>query len=122
MKKTILIAEDSSSVRNFISLALKIKGFKIVAAEDGMDALEKLPKHNFDLLVTDLNMPNIDGYQLISTVRSDPQYSELPIIILSSLSQDEDIEKGIEVGANSYLVKPFNTKRIQYEVMKYLAD
>ncbi len=122
MKKTILIAEDSSSVRNFISLALKIKGFNIVAAEDGMDALEKLPKHNFDLLVTDLNMPNVDGYQLISTVRSDPQYEELPIIILSSLSQEEDIKKGLSVGANSYLVKPFNTKRIQYEVMKYLAD
>lgn len=122
MKKTILVAEDSQSVRNFIALALKIKGYAIVAAEDGMDALEKLPNHNIDLLVTDLNMPNIDGYQLIKNVRSDPEYAELPIIILSSLSNDEDIEKGLGVGANSYLVKPFNTKRIQYEVMKYLAD
>jgi len=122
MKKTILIAEDSTSVRNFITLALKIKGYNIIAAEDGMDALEKLPKQHVDLLVTDLNMPNIDGYQLIKTVRADVEYAELPIVILSSLSNDEDIAKGLGVGANSYLVKPFNTKRIQYEVLKYLAD
>jgi len=120
MAQTILIAEDSSSVRKFITLALKMKGYNVVAAEDGMEALEKLPEHNIDLLVTDLNMPNIDGYQLIKTIREDPQYKYLPIIILSSLSNEEDINQGLGVGANSYLIKPFNTKRIQYEVMKYL--
>ena len=65
-------------------------------------------------------MPNIDGFTLIKTVRSHPEYRELPIIILSSLSKDEDISRGLAAGANSYLIKPFNTKRIQYEVSKYL--
>lgn len=120
MSKTILIAEDSSSIRKFIALALKLQGFKVIATIDGMDALEKLAVEKVDLLITDLNMPNVDGYKLIRTVRSNPDYIELPIIILSSLSKEEDIEEGMSAGANSYLIKPFNSKRIQYEVAKYI--
>jgi two-component system chemotaxis response regulator CheY len=66
-------------------------------------------------------MPNLDGYKLIKTIREDPEYIDLPIIILSSLSRDEDINEGMSAGANSYLIKPFNTKRIQYEVAKYIG-
>jgi two-component system chemotaxis response regulator CheY len=121
MNKTILVAEDSASIRKFITMALKIMGFRVIATEDGMEALEKLPGEKIDLLITDLNMPNIDGYKLISSVRSNPEYRDLPIIILSSLSKDEDIQQGLNAGANSYLIKPFNTKRIQYEVSKYLG-
>ncbi|MFP4368223.1 MAG: response regulator [Candidatus Kapaibacterium sp.] len=120
MSKTILVAEDSASVRKFITLALKIKGMKVITAVDGMEALELLPKERIDLLITDLNMPNIDGLRLIKAIRSDAQYSALPIIVLSSLSKAEDVDAGIKAGANSYLIKPFNTKRIQYEVAKYL--
>lgn len=120
MSKTILIAEDSDSIRKFITLALKLKGYRVIPAADGMEALEKLPTEKIDLLVTDLNMPNIDGFKLIKTLREDPMYGELPIIVLSSLSKDEDVNAGMAAGANSYLIKPFNTKRIQYEVSKYL--
>ncbi len=121
MPKTILIAEDSAAVRKFITLALKIKGYKVIPAVDGMDALEKLPTEHIDMLVTDLNMPNIDGLKLIKTIRESAEYKDLPIIILSSLSKDEDINAGLSAGANSYLIKPFNTKRIQYEVAKFLS-
>lgn len=120
MAKKILVAEDSSSVRKFISFALKLAGYEIITAVDGMDALEQLPKIKIDMLITDLNMPNIDGIRLIKTIREDPEYKELPIIILSSLSADEDIKTGLNAGANSYLIKPFNSKRIQYEISKYL--
>ena len=120
MSKKILVAEDSSSVRKFITFALKLIGYEVIAAVDGMDALEQLPKTKVDLLVTDLNMPNVDGIRLIKTIREDPEYKELPIIILSSLSADEDIENGLSAGANSYLIKPFNAKRIQYEISKYI--
>ncbi len=122
MAKTILVAEDSASVRKFITLALKIKGYRVIATQDGMEAMERLPKEKIDLLITDLNMPNIDGLRLIRTIRQDQEYKELPIIILSSLSKDEDIKEGMDAGANSYLIKPFNTKRIQYEVAKYIGD
>jgi two-component system chemotaxis response regulator CheY len=121
MSKTILVAEDSSSVRKFITLALKLQGYRVIACCDGMEALEKLPGETIDLLITDLNMPNIDGLKLIKSVRGYNEYKDLPIIILSSLSKDEDINKGIEAGANSYLIKPFNTKRVQYEVSKYIG-
>lgn len=121
MTKTILVAEDSNSVRKFVTLALKLAGHKVIGAVDGMDALEKLPAQKIDMLITDLNMPNIDGLRLIKTIRDDKAYKNLPIIILSSLSKDEDINLGLESGANSYLIKPFNTKKIQYEVAKYLG-
>jgi len=121
MSKTILVAEDSSSIRKFVTLALKLKGYKVITAIDGMDALEQLPHQKIDLLLTDLNMPNLDGLSLIRNLRDDPEYKNLPIIILSSLSKEEDIAAGLRAGANSYLVKPFNTKRIQYEISKYLV-
>ena len=120
MAKTILVAEDSSSVRKFIFFALKLAGYEVITAVDGMDAMEQLPKTKIDMLITDINMPNIDGIKLVKSIRENPLYSDLPIIILSSLSADEDIELGLSAGANSYLIKPFNAKRIQYEISKYL--
>lgn len=123
MAKTILVAEDSASVRKFISLALKMKGFNVVTAVDGMEAIEKLPAlDNLDLLITDINMPNIDGISLVKNIRNDSAFKNVPIIILTSLSDDKDIKAGMEAGADSYLIKPFNTKKIQYEVAKYIDN
>ncbi len=120
MKKVILVADDSPTIRKFVSFALTMRGFEVVAASDGMEAIEYLPSKKFDLIITDLNMPNLDGFELIKSVRENEEYSEIPIIILSSLAGSDDIEKGMSYGANSYLVKPFDPKRIQYEVAKYL--
>lgn len=120
MKKVILIADDSATIRKFVSVALKLKGFEIISVSDGMEALEKLPTENINLIITDLNMPNMDGFELIKSVRSSADFKDIPIIILSSLSKSEEIEMGIECGANAYLVKPFDQKRILYEVSKFL--
>lgn len=120
MKKTILTVDDSLSVRKFISLALKAGGYRVISAVDGMNALEILPNEKIDLVITDLNMPNIDGFELVKTIRENSMYKNLPIIILSSLTDTVNIEHGIEMGANSYLIKPFNMKKIQDEVAKYL--
>lgn len=119
--KQIMVVEDSAAVRKFITIALKLEGYSVISAIDGMDAIEKLANVKIDMLITDLNMPNIDGFKLIKTIRNDIEYKDLPIIILSSLSKDEDVLQGLQAGANSYLIKPFNTKRIQYEVSKYLV-
>jgi len=121
MGKCILIADDSSTIRKFMTVTLKMRGFRVIAVADGMEALEMLPKDQVDLIITDLNMPNIDGFEFIKALRTDEYYRSIPVIILSSLADEHDIELGLRLGANSYLIKPFDQKRILYEVSKYLS-
>jgi CheY-like chemotaxis protein len=118
--KAIMVVDDSETIRKFLAFALRALGFSVVAARDGMDALEKLSQNKVDLVITDLNMPNMDGFEFLKALREDREYSEVPIIILSSLSSSQEIDMGMRLGANSYLVKPFDQKRIQYEVAKYI--
>ncbi len=119
---TVMAVDDSPTVVKFVSFALRSAGFKVVTATDGMDALEKLSAmpDGVDLIITDLNMPNVDGYEFIKTVRENQQYSQLPIIILSSEEEEKDKKLGDEVGASSYLVKPFKPNVLLAEVSKYL--
>ena len=121
MEKNVLVVDDSATVRKFISVSLSMQGFKVVTACDGMDALEKLPSENVDLIITDLTMPNMDGFELIRSLRENPQYRDLPVIILSSLNDTVSKETGSKLGIESYVVKPFSLEKIQYEVAKYLT-
>ena len=118
--KAIMVVDDSETIRKFLSFALRALGFSVVSARDGMDALEKLSQNKVDLVITDLNMPNMDGFEFLKALREDTQYCHVPIIILSSLNSSQEIEMGMQLGASSYLVKPFDQKRIQYEVAKYI--
>lgn len=122
MAHTVLVVDDSPTVVKFVTLSLKKFGFNVVTACDGMDAIEKISTapDNVDLIITDLNMPNLDGYSLIDTLRQNAEHQTTPIIILTSEESEEDRERGLTVGANSYLVKPFNAKRLAAEVSKYL--
>ena len=120
MGKAVMVVDDSEPIRKFLIFALRSIGISVVAARDGMDALEKLSHNKVDLVITDLNMPNMDGFEFLKALRDDKEYYEVPVIILSSLSSAKDIEMGLKLGANSYLVKPFDQKRIQYEVAKYI--
>jgi len=122
MKKVIMVADDSSTVRKFVSFSLKMKEYEVVQAEDGMDALEKMSQTHVDLAIVELNMPNMDGYELIETIRSSEDYSDLPVIILSSEGSEAAIEKGKQAGADSYMNKPFDTNMLQYSVSKFLND
>jgi DNA-binding response OmpR family regulator len=115
---TVLVVDDSDTIRKFVTFALRARGLRVVTARDGLEALEKLAAEPADLVITDLNMPGLDGYGLLRALRADDP--ELPILVLSSLSSEEDVQRGIDLGANAYLVKPFDPKRIQYEVAKYL--
>lgn len=121
MANVILIVDDSPTVRKFVSVSLTIQGFTVVAACDGMDALEKLPSSDVDLVITDLNMPKMDGFELIKALRETPDYKNLPVIILSSLSDQVNKERGEQLGVSSYVIKPFSLEKIQYEVAKYLS-
>jgi two-component system, chemotaxis family, chemotaxis protein CheY len=121
MKQVILLADDSPSIRKFVAFSLAMKGYEIIPVSDGMEALEKLPTEHINLVITDINMPNVDGFELIKAIRANEELKEIPIIILSSMGGSEEIEKGLTFGANSYLIKPFDPKRILYEVSKYLT-
>ena len=121
MGRTILAVDDSATVRKFVSVALSMQGFAVVTACDGMDALEKLPNQQVDLVITDLNMPNMDGFEFIKALRENPAYHDLPVIILTSLTDDDSKERGTDLGVNSYVVKPFSLEKIQYEVSKYVS-
>ena len=122
MSQTILVVDDSPTVVKIVSISLKNSGFTVVTARDGIDALETLSNlsEDVDLIITDLNMPNLDGYGLIATVRQNQEYENTPIIILSSEGDEEDQVRGLETGASSYLVKPFKSDRLLSEVKKYL--
>jgi two-component system, chemotaxis family, chemotaxis protein CheY len=121
MGKTVLVVDDSTTVRKFVSVSLEMQGFNVTSACDGMDALEKLPTKRFDLVITDLNMPNMDGFELIKTLRDNEEYRDLPVIILTSLADEANKETGARLGVSSYVVKPFSLEKIQYEVAKYVS-
>jgi len=121
MERVVLVVDDSSTVRKFVSVSLTMQGFKVVTASDGMDALEKLPAGKVDLVITDLNMPNMDGLELIRALRENALYRDLPVIILTSLNDDQSKNTGINLGVASYLLKPFSLEKIQYEVSKYFS-
>ena len=108
MGEKVIIVDDSEMIRNFHSYILKSIGLEIVTALDGADALEKIYSSDGELLIclTDINMPNMDGYTLIERLREDPRYEDLPIIIVSTEDEMQDKQRGFEAGANLYIVKP----------------
>ena len=111
--KRILIVEDSPTMRQLISFALKrIPSVSIVEAGDGVDALKKLAAERVDLILTDINMPIMDGLKLVSLVRSDPELRAIPIVIISTEGATEDRERALALGANSYLTKPIQAMRV----------
>ena len=105
-KKTILIVDDSEFVRSYHSYILEQAHYQVITAVDGSDGLEKLYTNTCDLVLTDINMSNMDGYEFIRRVRANGKYSSLPIIIVSTESEGRDKMKGFEAGANLYIVKP----------------
>jgi two-component system chemotaxis response regulator CheY len=106
MKRNVLVVDDSEFTRNYHSYILREARFEPVTAVDGADGLEKLYSRPFDLVLTDINMANMDGYEFIRRVRSSGDYDNLPIIIISTESEAEDKSRGFLAGANFYIVKP----------------
>ncbi len=120
--KKILVTEDSSTMRSLlVSTIESLEGYQIVEAASGFEALRLLPRENVDLIITDINMPDINGLELISYVRNNPNYRDIPLFIISTESSEKDMEKGLALGANEYLVKPFNPLRLQELISKYIG-
>lgn len=109
----VLVVEDSPTMRQLIVFALKrVRGIEIVEAQDGVDGLKKLSGERFDLILTDINMPIMDGLKLVSMVRNDPAHGAIPIVIITTEGAIEDRERALAIGANEYITKPIQTSRI----------
>ena len=109
----VLIVEDSPTMRQLIAFALKrIRGVRIVEANDGVDGLKKLSSERFDLILTDINMPIMDGLKLVSLVRNDANYRSIPIVVITTEGAQEDRERALALGANDYITKPIQPTKI----------
>ena len=109
----VLIVEDSPTMRQLIAFALKrIRGVRIVEASDGVDGLKKLSSERFDLILTDINMPIMDGLKLVSLVRNDANYKSIPIVVITTEGAQEDRERALALGANDYITKPIQPTKI----------
>ena len=122
-KKLILIVDDSEFVRSYHSYILEQAHFQVITAVDGSDGLEKLYSNPCDLILSDINMSNMDGYEFIRRVRADDKYKSLPIIIVSTESEGKDKMKGFAAGANLYIVKPSSPEMMVENIrMILIAD
>jgi two-component system chemotaxis response regulator CheY len=120
--RRILVVEDSGAMRALIGAALEDldEKLEVEEAESGFAALRLLPRRSYDLIVTDINMPDINGLELVSFVKRDPRYSETPLLIVSTEGSDRDRDKGLALGANAYLVKPFVAEELRSLVLALL--
>lgn len=119
----ILIVEDSSTMRVLLTSALEELDIavKVTEAESGFEALRLLPRESFDLIVTDINMPDINGLELVSFVRNNEAYREIPLVIVSTEGSERDRDKGVGLGADAYLVKPFEPESLREVIRELLA-
>ncbi|MCD6452081.1 MAG: response regulator [Acidobacteria bacterium] len=117
----ILVVEDSATVRRLIEFHLKkIPGVELEEAEDGLVAMEKLSSDRYDLVITDILMPRMDGLKLVNYIRSNEKLKKLPILILTTKGGDEDRKKGMELGANAYVAKPIDPREFMEAVLRLL--
>lgn len=118
----ILVVEDSPTMRQLISFAMKrIANSRVIEATDGVDALKKLSSDKIDLILCDINMPVMDGLKLVSLVRGNPTFRDIPIIMVTTEGAEEDRKRAIAIGANAYLPKPIQTQELIKMVNTYLA-
>ena len=118
--RTILVVDDSTTIRQVIIFCLKEAGYQIIEAVDGKDALEKLAKNQVDLLLTDLHMPNMDGFQLAKEVRASAKHKFIPILVLTTESQLSSKEEGKSIGVTGWFVKPFEPEQLIKVVKRVL--
>jgi two-component system chemotaxis response regulator CheY len=121
MADMILVVDDSPSVRSLETLILKTGGFQADMAANGVEALEKIYKGQYALVITDVNMPKMDGLTLTKTLREQEAYKSLPIIMMTSEAEDKDRMIGVEAGANVYLVKPASPATLLLNVKMLLG-
>jgi len=122
MSKKVLVVEDSSTMRSLIVTTVEdIMGFETVEVKNGIEALKVLPTQSFDLIITDINMPNINGLEVVKFVKENPRYKAIPMIIVSTEQGEKEIQKGLALGASEYVTKPFHPDNLKKVIQKVMT-
>ena len=123
MASRVLIVEDSSSMRSLIASSLpQDVGIEVVEVGSAFEALKVLPSGSFSLILTDINMPDISGLELVAFVKNHPVHKKIPIVIISTEKSEADRKRGLDLGAEEYMVKPFTTSELQRVVERFLPE
>lgn len=120
MSKVIMTVDDSKSIRQMVAFTLTRAGYEVLEAEDGKDAIKKLDSHSVHMMIADLNMPNMDGIELIKQTRANPRYKFMPIVMLTTESQEGKKAEGKAAGATGWIVKPFKPDQLLGVIQKVL--
>ena len=123
----VLLVEDSYNMRAFLKSALEAEGselgdVQVAEAASGFDALRLLPRGPYDLVITDINMPDINGLELLQFIRKSEQHRETPVLLISTRSSEREKERGLSLGANGYLPKPFPSELLRREAARLLGQ
>ncbi|MCX5866566.1 MAG: response regulator [Proteobacteria bacterium] len=124
MAKNILIVEDSAAMRSMIDSILGEtvgEEFLITEAQNGFEALKLLPRIQFDLILTDINMPDINGLELLTFLKSNPRYRDIPTLVITTEGKEEDRRRGLALGADEYLIKPFTPESLIASIKRLLG-
>jgi two-component system chemotaxis response regulator CheY len=121
----VLVVDDSLTTRGFVRSALEGEGelgeLEVVEAVSGFDALRLLPRGEYDLVITDINMPNINGLELVQFIRKSERHRALPVVLISTQSSERDRQRGLSLGANAYLAKPFTGETLRAVVLEHVV-
>ena len=117
----ILIAEDERDIRDLIAFTLRFAGYEVAAAANGEEAVQLAPRENPDLILMDVRMPRMTGYEACRILKANPDLKDIPIVFLSAKGQESEIQTGMEVGAEEYLLKPFAPDQLTDRVKAILA-
>ncbi|HXX65947.1 MAG TPA: response regulator [Polyangiaceae bacterium] len=116
-----LVVEDSPMMRQLLVVALsRLKNLHVTEADDGVDGLRKLATGKFDIILTDINMPIMDGLKLVKRVRSDPTHKNVPIVVITTEGSNEDRQRALQLGANAYITKPIQAPQVIAKVRELL--
>lgn len=120
LKKRILIVEDEESLLKLETILLTVKGYEVTGVLNGNEAMQKLTADNFDLVLLDIMLPDIDGFEVCRRIRSNPRTENIPVVMLTAKKTTEDLERGVACGATTYLTKPFKSTLIIGEINKLI--
>ncbi len=117
-----MVVDDCQTTRKLLGLYLKARGYESIFAENGLDAIEKLGMNNVSLIITDLNMPYMDGIELIKNLRAEPNWKHIPILMVTTEADEDEKRKAYEAGANGYLIKPVTAEAVAQNIREILKN